>query len=609
MTGEPVPAEPAPRRIKTYDFRKPDKFSKDQIRTVAILHETFARQSTTALSSQLRCLVHVHVASVDQLTYEEFIRSIPNPCTLAVIAMEPLKGAAVLEIDPSVAFAMLDRLFGGDGAASGLRREITDIESSVMEGLVVRLLGNLREAWASMIDLRPRLAQIETNPQFAQIVPPSEMIVLVTLHTRVGEVEGMMNLCLPYLTIEPLVPRLSAQFIYSSFRRGMRREARRVLLDHMSDLGIPAEICVPGVRLSLREIGALRKGSRVPLHAAGPQDAYLRMGGSSLFRLKARPGGRWRPLVYGVVDPPRGSMPAEPQPLERKEGAADLQDAIHAAIDGVASRMDARLAELKGGVEELKRKQSALADELAFSPPEARAADAGAERLRPFSFVRRADPVHFRSLLQQEHPQLIALVLSYLEPQRASAVLGGLPRDAQPDVARRIASLGQTSPEVVREVERVLEHKLAVISSDDFVTAGGVESLVEILSVADRSTEKNVVEALETRDPKLAEEVKRSMFVFEDILALDAPSVARVLQRLDTDDVLRAMKAAPEPVQALLWKHVPAGDVQMLRRRFEEMGRVRLSDVEKAQSRIVSVIREMDENGEIVAPRAGDAVG
>lgn len=204
------------RKIKLYDFRRPDKFSKEQMRTLSLMHETFARLTTTSLSAQLRSMVHVHVASVDQLTYEEFIRSIPTPSTLAVITMDPLKGNAVLEVDPSITFSIIDRLFGGTGQAAKVQRDLTDIENSVMEGVIVRILANVRESWTQVIDLRPRLGQIETNPQFAQIVPPSEMVVLVTLETKVGEEEGMMNFCIPYITIEPIISKLSSQFWFSS---------------------------------------------------------------------------------------------------------------------------------------------------------------------------------------------------------------------------------------------------------------------------------------------------------------------------------------------------------------------------------------------------------
>ena len=254
------------RKIKIYDFKRPDKFSKEQIRTVQIMHETFARLTTTSLSAQLRSLVHVHVATVDQLTYEEFIRSIPTPTTLAVINMDPLKGNAVLEIDPAITFSMIDRLFGGTGAVTGNKsRDLTDIESSVMEGIIVRILANMREAWTQVIDLRPRLGQIETNPQFAQIVPPTEMVVLVTLETKVGEEEGMINFCIPYLTIEPIISKLSSQFWFSSVRRSSTTQYLGTLKEKIStvDMDVVAEI--GSINLPIRDVLSLRCGDVVKL--------------------------------------------------------------------------------------------------------------------------------------------------------------------------------------------------------------------------------------------------------------------------------------------------------------------------------------------------------
>ena len=253
------------RKIKIYDFKRPDKFSKEQIRTVSIMHETFARLTTTSLSAQLRSLVHVHVASVDQLTYEEFIRSIPTPTTLAVINMDPLKGNAVLEIDPAITFSMIDRLFGGTGQGAKVSRDLTDIEQSVMEGIIVRILANMREAWTQVIDLRPRLGQIETNPQFASIVPPSEMVVLVTLETKIGEEEGMMNFCIPYLTIEPIVSKLSSQFWFSSVRRSSTTQYLGTLKEKLSDVNMDVVAEIGTINLPIREVLALRAGDVVRL--------------------------------------------------------------------------------------------------------------------------------------------------------------------------------------------------------------------------------------------------------------------------------------------------------------------------------------------------------
>jgi len=288
------------RKIKIYDFKRPDKFSKEQIRTVQNMHETFARLTTTTLSASMRALVHVHVASVDQLTYEEFIRSIPTPTTLAVVSMDPLKGQAILEIDPSVTFTIIDRLFGGSGEGAKLNRELTDIEHSVMEGIIVRILGNMREAWTQVIDLRPRLSQIETNPQFAQIVPPSEMVVLVTLETKVGDVEGMMNLCIPYMTIEPIVSKLSAQFWYSSVRRGATTENLNILKEKLSSVEIPVIAEVGHINIFVRDVLALRQGDVIRLNSVHVDDPMaLNIGNKRKFL--CRPGVIGKKMAVQII--------------------------------------------------------------------------------------------------------------------------------------------------------------------------------------------------------------------------------------------------------------------------------------------------------------------
>ncbi|GHV85643.1 flagellar motor switch protein FliM [Spirochaetia bacterium] len=300
--SEPEVFKPAAdtRKIKIYDFKRPDKFSKEQIRTVSIMHETFARLTTTSLSAQLRSMIHVHVASVDQLTYEEFIRSIPTPTTLAIINMDPLKGNAILEIDPAITFSIIDRLFGGTGEGTKSQHELTDIESAVMEGIIVRLLGNMREAWTQVIDLRPRLGQIDTNPQFAQIVPPTDMVVLVTLETKVGDVEGMMNFCIPYLTIEPIVNKLSVQFWYSSVRRGTTTENLAVLKDKLStvDVNITAEI--GKINIPVRDVLSLRSGDVVRLNNVQVGDPFaLNVGSRKKFL--CRPGVIGKKIAVQVV--------------------------------------------------------------------------------------------------------------------------------------------------------------------------------------------------------------------------------------------------------------------------------------------------------------------
>jgi flagellar motor switch protein FliM len=209
---EPKDSKPAAgvRTIKVYDFKRPDKFSKDLICAVSVMHDTFARLTAQNLSAQIHGKVHIHVASVDQLTYQEFIRSIPTPTTLAIISMEPLQGNALLEIDPAVTFSVIDRMCGGTGNGTKFQHELTTIEQSIMVRIIVQMVLNLQDAWADVIDLCPRLEKIDTNPQFTRIVPEAEMVVLVTMETKVGDVEGMINLCIPYVTVEPIIDKVSA---------------------------------------------------------------------------------------------------------------------------------------------------------------------------------------------------------------------------------------------------------------------------------------------------------------------------------------------------------------------------------------------------------------
>lgn len=282
------------RTVKIYDFRRPDKFSKDQIRTIQMMHETFARLTTTALSAQLRALVGVHVGSVDQMTYEEFTRSIPNPTTLAIINMDPLRGSAILEIDPGISFTIIDRLFGGKGDPSKITRELTDIERSVMESIIVRILGNLREAWSTVLDLRPRLGNIETNPQFAQIVHPNDMVVLISFETKVGEVDGMTNLCIPYITIEPIITKLSAQHWYSSIRKGDSDENRAVIQQRLDQVEIPLRCEVGDVEVSMQDVLQLQMGDVVKLtNTSINSDFVVKMGDRKKFRaIPGRVGNR-----------------------------------------------------------------------------------------------------------------------------------------------------------------------------------------------------------------------------------------------------------------------------------------------------------------------------
>lgn len=226
-------------------------------------------------------------------------------------------------------------------------------------------------------------------------------------------------------------------------------------------------------------------------------------------------------------------------------------------------------------------------------------------QVRPFEFVRKTDASQLLNFIQDEHPQTIALILSYLSSNQASTIISSLTPDKQADVAKRIATMDRTSPDVIKEVEKILERKLASLVNQDYTIVGGVDSIVEILNTVDRGTEKHIMETLEIEEPELADEIRRKMFVFEDILSLDDKSIQRVLREVDNNELAVALKSANEEVQNVIFNNLSKRLSAMIREDMEYMGPVRLKDVEEAQQRIVNIIRKLEDSAEIIISRGG----
>ncbi len=226
-------------------------------------------------------------------------------------------------------------------------------------------------------------------------------------------------------------------------------------------------------------------------------------------------------------------------------------------------------------------------------------------QVRPFEFVRKTDASQLLNFIQDEHPQTIALILSYLSSAQASVIISALSPDKQTDVAKRIAQMDRTSPDVIKEVEKVLEQKLASLVNQDYTIVGGVDAIVEILNTVDRGTEKHIMESMEIEDPELADEIRKKMFVFEDILSLDDRSVQRVLREVDNNELAVALKGSNEEVQNLIFNNLSKRLATMIKEDMEFMGPVRMKDVEEAQQKIVNIIRKLEDSAEIIISRGG----
>ena len=290
LSGSAARAERAARqtddkKVSLYDFRRPDRVSKDQMRVLQNLHEGFSRVLSTTLTSYLRTLIEVELVSVDQLTYNEFVMSVTNPSCIYIFQMEPLSGNAIFEINPSLVFFMIDRLFGGPGKAMQYNRELTDIERSVMNKIVERLLMDLKEAWEYLGIFHPKIESYENNPQFVQIAPASETVILISFELRSRHTSGLMSMCMPYMFLEPVMGNLSAENWISS-NRGSTADTRKIVERELAGTPVELKAILGRTALSLRQILGLQEGDTLVLEKSHGADLVLAAGGKGRFLCK-----------------------------------------------------------------------------------------------------------------------------------------------------------------------------------------------------------------------------------------------------------------------------------------------------------------------------------
>ena len=273
--------------VSLYDFRRPDRVSKDQMRTFQNLHESYARQFSTTLTNFLRTFVEIELVSVDQLTYAEFIMSISNPSCIYVFKMEPLDGSAILEINPALVFFIIDRLFGGQGKPTENNRELTLIEQSVLHRIVERGLNDLKEVWEHIGVFSPKIEGYETNPQFVQIAPPGETVILISLEVRMQNASGLMSICFPYLLLESVISNLSGESWMSSLSTSTP-ETRGILETEIQDLELKLSTLVGKTSLSIRDLLQLQHGDVLCLDKPHNSDLTVQINGKT--KMAARSG-------------------------------------------------------------------------------------------------------------------------------------------------------------------------------------------------------------------------------------------------------------------------------------------------------------------------------
>ena len=299
--------------VKTYDFRHPSKFSRDQIRTLEFLHETFARRLQTALSAYLRTVVQINMLGVEQGVYDEYVRQVPSPAVLYPISMDPLPGRAALELHTNVVFIIVDRLLGGLGKGLNKGRELTDVEQTLLETVVWEVLSALKESWSNIATLQPRLGEIAFTPQFMQIALSTETVLTISFEIRILDSAGTMRICIPENVLEPVMSQVTAQAFYAGSRRTLTADQTTNLRRNLDRVSVPVVGELGETELTLQELVNLRPGDVIPLRRRAKDELEVLVAGVPKFR--ARPGlvGRHSALKITSLIPQEEESGEEPR--------------------------------------------------------------------------------------------------------------------------------------------------------------------------------------------------------------------------------------------------------------------------------------------------------
>lgn len=300
MDADDLKKEEVEKRVKVYDFKRALRFSKDQIRSLTRIHENFARLLTTYFSAQLRTYVQISVASADQIPYEEFIRSIPKMTILNVFEVPPLDGRIILEVNPNIAYSMMDRVLGGRGISANKVDSLTEIETKIMSNLFEKAFENLQEAWETIVEIEPVMTEFEVNPQFLQLVSPNDTVVVISLNTQIGETSGMINICIPHVVLEPIIPKLSAHYWMETSQKERLPEEIKVLETRIrnSDLPIISELGTTDI--TIQDFLLLDVGDVIDLNQAIDQPLLIKIAG--IPKYSGQPGKVGKKHAIQILD-------------------------------------------------------------------------------------------------------------------------------------------------------------------------------------------------------------------------------------------------------------------------------------------------------------------
>lgn len=304
MNADELKKEESEKKVKVYDFKRALRFSKDQIRSLTRIHENFARLLTTFFSAQLRTYVQISVASVDQIPYEEFIRSIPKMTILNVFEVPPLDGRILMEVNPNIAYAMMDRVLGGRGVSVNKVENLTEIETKIMSNLFERGFENLQEGWATISEIDPILTEFEVNPQFLQMVSPNETVIVISLNTQIGEATGMINICIPHVVLEPIIPKLSVHYWMQTAKKDRVPQEIETLENRVKKANVPLVAELGKTEISIQDFLMLSAGDVIDLNTHLESPFTIKVG--EIPKFIGQPGKVGKKMAIQILDTFKG---------------------------------------------------------------------------------------------------------------------------------------------------------------------------------------------------------------------------------------------------------------------------------------------------------------
>jgi flagellar motor switch protein FliM len=567
-------------KVKLYDFKRPDKFSKEQIISLSIIHETLSQKFSVSLTSLLSTKCTTKVEMVDQLTFQEFMDSVEAHGQFSILAMTPIRGSSLLHLPQDFATFALERMAGtGSGIRmEELNRPFFDLESRVFSPFVQNYATQLKASWAAVLDLNPELVGIESEKAYAQIVPPTEMIIQVQCSAHVEDQNFSYNIIYPYLTLEPVLERLSAKYMYDHHRRSGKGPNPQI----SKGLRLESKLQMQLQDMTIKELRSLQPGSRIAIGEKDFGRLLLSSGGEILAR------GRWQEAQEGT-----------PISLLLEHDDEQLFDE-----DQINKRMDRGFESILSSLRtELQRMHQ---------PAEEHGPETDNFETLDNSFVLEELSLehseYLANLLGDYHPQIQAVFLTQVSNTLAADYVSRLSDEMQGKVLRRIGLMSSNRKSVLDTLAAFIDAKLRDFNNPVKLHQGGIEKAVEILNVSPAAVERQVIEGWDQIDPEFSEEIKKRMFVFEDIVLLDLKAVKKLIQQVQIDELALACKRIAGEVKQHLLSAMDDQERNALEQQESELGPVRLKDVDLMRQKMVQTIRDLEEAGEILVARPGEVL-